>query len=369
MKRSRQPRAVVRRVPRRHRPATLARPRRVPPARPAQPLEPGDWAWACREGYEAELARELELLYPATEATPVATGLARSRVHPRAQPVFARQALPVQRSWPRLDEAALGQAAAWARTVAQAAPRAWALDVWSLPHNRAAREVARVRAQLLERLEGLRPPVDVPRSGARAADTTVVQVALLPDGTTCAGTCLQRDLPASVPGGITRLRMPRGAPSRAVLKFDEALAWSGFEPQAGETAVDLGAAPGGWTWRMAQRGVRVLAVDGARLRPQVVALTGVEAVRANAFRYEPPRPVDWLLCDMAFRPLDVARLLGRWAREHRARFLLANFKLPMRAKVEITYRVLDTLREAGWRDVRGRQLFHDRDEFTVCAWR
>jgi 23S rRNA (cytidine2498-2'-O)-methyltransferase len=71
--------------------------------------------------------------------------------------------------------------------------------------------------------------------------------------------------------GIPRLRMPRSAPSRATLKLEEA--WHHFisaeewdqRLPPGMRSVDLGAAPGGWTWQLAQRGMFVEAIDNGSM--------------------------------------------------------------------------------------------------------
>ena len=92
-------------------------------------------------------------------------------------------------------------------------------------------------------------------------------------------------------------------------------------------------------------------------------------VQDSAFRYEPDEPADWLFCDMAWRPLEVAQLLGKWARNEWAIRVVANLKLPMKDKWPTLDRVRDTLVEGGWRNVKMRQLYHDRDEVTVTASR
>ena len=74
--------------------------------------------------------------------------------------------------------------------------------------------------------------------------------------------------------GIPRLRMPQGAPSRSTLKLAEAIqAFLGDQAgdllRGGMKAVDLGAAPGGWTWQLVQRGLRVTAVDNGPLKGEV----------------------------------------------------------------------------------------------------
>ncbi len=52
-----------------------------------------------------------------------------------------------------------------------------------------------------------------------------------------------------------------------------------FRP--GKRAVDLGAAPGGWTWQLAHRGLRVTAVDNGPLKGSVRDDPLVTHVRAD----------------------------------------------------------------------------------------
>ncbi|MGZ3439290.1 MAG: 23S rRNA (cytidine(2498)-2'-O)-methyltransferase RlmM, partial [Polyangia bacterium] len=96
---------------------------------------------------------------------------------------------------------------------------------------------------------------------------------------------------------------------------------------------------------------------------------GVQHIRADAFKYEPKEPVDWLFSDMAWRPLESAALLAKWARRRWARLLIANIKLPMKKKAEMLVRVREILTDGGWTNLRVRQLYHDREEVTIAGVR
>ena len=87
----------------------------------------------------------------------------------------------------------------------------------------------------------------------------------------------------------------------------------------------------------------------------------------SAFEYTPDEPVDWLFCDMAWRPVEVARMLARWGRNRLTTMLVANFKLPMKRKAETVAEIRTVLERGGFAAVRTRQLYHDRDEITVTA--
>lgn len=181
-----------------------------------------------------------------------------------------------------------------------------------------------------------------------------------------------------LPGGLVRLRQAKGAPSRSALKLEEALtqflsptdAHLLFGPRT--TAVDLGAAPGGWTFVLRRRGARVLAVDNGPLVPTLEADPDVEHVRADAFTFQPPTMVDWLVCDVVDKPARVVELMARWLRRGWARRALFNLKLPMRrrwaAVVDARGRFERTLGpEADAFSLSVRQLCHDREEVTCLA--
>lgn len=177
--------------------------------------------------------------------------------------------------------------------------------------------------------------------------------------------------PGQWPAGIPRLRMPRSAPSRSVLKLEEAIHRLIPEPERphpGEHAVDLGAAPGGWSWLMRERGATVTAVDNGPLAAQLADDPGIDHRCADAFRYRPRGEVDWLLCDVVDRPQGITRLMTQWLRAGRARAAVFNLKLPMRHPLDTVRRALDALADAG-AETRAAQLYHDREEVTVYARR
>jgi 23S rRNA (cytidine2498-2'-O)-methyltransferase len=116
-----------------------------------------------------------------------------------------------------------------------------------------------------------------------------------------------------------------GPPSRAYLKLWEALTRIGVWPQPGETCLDLGASPGGWTWALAQLGAQVTAVDKAALDPAVAALPGVNTLRESAFAME-PRAVDWLVCDVIAYPARLHALMTSWIEARAPRRIVCTVK-------------------------------------------
>jgi 23S rRNA (cytidine2498-2'-O)-methyltransferase len=105
-----------------------------------------------------------------------------------------------------------------------------------------------------------------------------------------------------------------GPPSRAYLKLWEALTLFGAWPGPGETCLDLGASPGGWTWVLAKLGASVTAIDKAALDPAIAAMQGVATRQESAFGLDPARepPVDWLFSDVIAYPDRLLGLVRAW---------------------------------------------------------
>ncbi len=116
-----------------------------------------------------------------------------------------------------------------------------------------------------------------------------------------------------------------GPPSRAYLKLWEALVRFGRWPAASERCLDLGAAPGGWTWALARLGAAVTAVDKAPLDPAVAALPNVTQRLDSAFSLL-PEPVDWLFSDVIAYPDRLLALVRRWIDAGAARHVVCTIK-------------------------------------------
>jgi 23S rRNA (cytidine2498-2'-O)-methyltransferase len=176
------------------------------------------------------------------------------------------------------------------------------------------------------------------------------------------------------PQGIPRLKFPREAPSRSTLKLEEAFVSLLTEDEQrrwlkpGMRAVDLGAAPGGWTFQLVRRSIHVSAIDNGPMDRALMDSGLVEHQRVDGFRYRPKKTVDWLVCDMVEQPRRIAELITQWLAAGWCKRAIFNLKLPMKKRYEETQTCLARVRAVA-SDVRARQLYHDREEITVFAAR
>jgi 23S rRNA (cytidine2498-2'-O)-methyltransferase len=156
------------------------------------------------------------------------------------------------------------------------------------------------------------------------------------------------------------------------LKVEEAYVVLGQDPTVGETVVDLGAAPGGWSYSAAKRGAHVIGLDNGPMKGGALDHELIEHRCEDAFRFFAPAGTtyDWLFCDMVEEPHHVIQhilepwLAGKWCRQ-----FVVNLKF---GRVD-ALRLLEELRDSASPlskyapETRIRHLYHDREEFTLVG--
>ena len=112
------------------------------------------------------------------------------------------------------------------------------------------------------------------------------------------------------PGGIVHLQRPIDIVSRAYLKYEEGLRWSGFPVQVGSRWLDIGAAPGGASQALLARGAIVTGVDPADIHPFLKQNPNFCHLRGrlNQLKRSHFHKIRWVITDMNVAPnytLDV----------------------------------------------------------------
>ncbi|PWC27306.1 SAM-dependent methyltransferase [Teichococcus aestuarii] len=255
---------------------------------------------------------------------------------------------------------------------------AWALDVWTDPREIEIPSIKGGAAALraIQRNWSLLPVLHHRRAALIEAALPPVKGRALrfpepaPTGHLGAWTLLSPERMLASPtktspflGGAVRFEEDRaGPPSRAYLKLWEALTRIGRWPGPGETSLDLGAAPGGWSWALAQLGGPVIAVDKAQMDPAVAALPNVAIRTESAFGLEPEKhpPVDWLFSDIICYPARLLQLVRRWMAAGAARHFVCTLKFQGGTDHDTA---------AEFAAIPGAQLFHgahNKHELMFC---
>ena len=294
-------------------------------------------AYLAPEGFEATLAEELD-----RRGVAVAAWHGRLALSPDP-PVAAAWALDV---WTAPGEIAIASVKAAADAL-RAMQRNWSLYA-ALHHRRAALIAARLPPVAAKPLE-----FPAPAPTAHLGAWTL----LAPDRMLASATKTS----PFVNGACRFVEDRSGPPSRAYLKLWEALTLFGAWPVPGECCLDLGAAPGGWTWAVARLGAAVTAVDKAPLAPRVAAMPGVTWRAGSAFALA-PEPVDWLFSDVVAYPRRMLALVERWVASGAAKCIVCTVKFQGATDHEAA---------AAFAAIPGgrlRHLSHNRHELT-WLWR
>ena len=201
--------------------------------------------------------------------------------------------------------------------------------------------------------------------------TAVWQVCVVPGGVWSSFSLLSH-LSHTHPGGVHRMAKDPLAPSRSYQKIEEALELLDARPRLREQVIDLGAAPGGWSYAFLKRGCRVLAVDNGPLKIKGLDdLPGqLSHEKTDGLRYKPPAnwlPVDWLLSDMLIAPGICLGLLRKWLGNGWTRRFIINIKLPQKNPLVAIAPMVEFLEQTPGLDWRLRQMYHDRREVTLTG--
>ena len=171
-------------------------------------------------------------------------------------------------------------------------------------------------------------------------------------------------------GGIYRYAMTPETVSRAAFKLTEIFERLSLSVPEGGEALDLGAAPGGWTWVLLEKGARVTAVDPAALDPRVEEDPRVTHYRGLSQEYLKEaggKTFDLLVNDMRMDAHESARV----TREalpllKKGGLIVITLKLPEKGSLKKARDALAYLgEEVGI--LYARQLYHNRSEITCAA--
>lgn len=150
-------------------------------------------------------------------------------------------------------------------------------------------------------------------------------------------------------------------PNRAYLKLWEAFSLFEKHPKPGDTALDLGASPGGWTYVLQSLGAAVTAVDKACLAPNIANLPGVEFLQQSAFALEPAtldKTYDWVLSDIACYPDRAYALIMKWIQSGKAKHMI--FTIKLQGKIDL--HMLEKFKEIP--NSRIINMFYNKHEAT-----
>lgn len=329
-------------------------------------------------GFAPYAMEELRKRIPGTEVSGLASGetfrFSSGELDPadvvrdlrRDEPVFLRHLFPLELETPLADSGEdAGEALeAYARTLdGRVSGRKVAIQVRKAMNSPFPFSSSEARDIIAEVLRGFGAETVV-----READLIVSVYAAA--RSVLFGCSTPRDNLSDWPGGAVRFRREEGQLSRASFKLLEAERAFRLPLDRFTRALDLGAAPGGWTSVLLERGLSVTAVDPADLDPSLAGHPRLRHLKRNAAEVTfAPGSFDLLVCDMSWDPHRTCRIVSGLSSALSAGGSgIITLKLMYRKPLQTLRELTEAYAEAF--DIRKvKQLFHNREEVTMWVRR
>lgn len=150
-------------------------------------------------------------------------------------------------------------------------------------------------------------------------------------------------------------------PSRAYLKLWELMTVHGIKPKAGQTVVDFGSCPGGWTWVLQQCGCKVISIDKAPLEERIARLPNVHFKKLDAFSLKPADlgKIDWFFSDIICYPPKLFDLVKEWQESGLCSRFVCTIKYQKETDWETTHKFINEM--GAW----VQHLYHNKHEVTA----
>lgn len=146
-------------------------------------------------------------------------------------------------------------------------------------------------------------------------------------------------------------------PSRAYLKLWEALTLLGDYPKKNERVIDLGSAPGSWTWVLAELEAKVHSIDRSQLDLDLNKYKNIKFEARDVFELKPEK-VDWLFSDVICYPDRLFQYVSKWMDSG----FCKKFVCTLKFKGKPDYEVIECFRKLP--HSRVVHLYHNKNEVT-----
>lgn len=163
------------------------------------------------------------------------------------------------------------------------------------------------------------------------------------------------------PNGVIQFEETKFPPSRAYLKLYEILTLIQKCPQKNEVCLEIGAAPGSWTWFLAQHSKKVIACDRAPLDSKITEINpNIEFIQGDAFKLtlDTVGSIDWLFSDIICYPEKLLDYIKLWMNQKACK----NFVCTLKFQGTIDFAIVKEFEKIDGSHVV--HLYHNKHELT-----
>ena len=168
-------------------------------------------------------------------------------------------------------------------------------------------------------------------------------------------------------GTRRRVRSGRKYLNRAEKKFIEAYEVFGLRDFRIRNALDIGAAPGGFSKAMADLGISVVSIDPGMMDPSLERIERITHKKVRAEDFKTDGTFDLITDDMNLHPEQSARIAASFSRNlEGSGILLMTVKCPTRNPLRYMEAAIDEL-EGTFRDFRFKHLESNKSEVMMLC--
>lgn len=171
------------------------------------------------------------------------------------------------------------------------------------------------------------------------------------------------------PGEVSSIEV-RDVPSRAYYKMAEAFEAYDLPMEAGESALELGSAPGGASVFLLEQDLKVFGVDPADMDEKVLKNPNFkhikkpfETLNETNFQHE----IDWIVSDINLPPTVVLKEVERFLEFLNPRGLVITLKLNQDRYLKMLRSTVESFRKKGFKQVELKYLPSHRQEIALVV--
>ncbi len=201
---------------------------------------------------------------------------------------------------------------------------------------------------------------------------TILDVMEIKEGEYWLGLRKARNFTWLYPFANPHIQLPAESPSRAYLKISEAFIWTNFKFN-GETVLELGSAPGGASYAMVQKGLRVYGVDNAEMDKDLLnnpLFTHIKDPMQKVRDEHIPRPCNILVSDVNVMPSLIISQIKRFTSLRPGiKFVFYTLKIGDKITLKEILEHLKTFEKFGFKILKATQLPSNKSEILIFGAR
>ncbi len=207
---------------------------------------------------------------------------------------------------------------------------------------------------------------------APTSDALIYDLIIVDENEIWLGAHIHSDFHRPFVGGRPNIALPAEAPSRAYLKLEEVVQLYSIKLSSNDTAIEIGSAPGGASFALLQRGLKVVGVDAAKMDPVVMKNQNffhIQKAMADVKSSELPKQVQWILIDINQKPeiaiQSLQSLIQKYENSLKGIFLTLKLN-DWKNMLEIK-KIQNKLFKFGFEQVCVAHLISNKKEVSLCA--